>query len=157
MAEHNIEGVIVHSLGASAVINHLATRQSNIEAVLVAPALQPGKILRHAFNHHGVPRKVYEKLIARLEYQYGYSLLRDSPHLLARQITSRVLIVHDRDDRTTPHGDSKQLSENLSNIVLHTTTGLGHKRILCDPGILDLVQAYILERCGHGQHSQQAV
>jgi len=156
VAEHNIEGVIAHSLGASAVINHLATRQSDIEAVLVAPALQPGKILRHAFNHHGVPRKVYENLIAKLEDQYGYSLLRDSPHLLARQITSRVLVIHDRDDQTTPYADSKQISENLTNIVLHTTSGLGHKRILSDPGIMDLVQAYILERCGPGQHSQQA-
>jgi len=157
VAEHNIEGVIAHSLGASAVINHLATRQSDIEAVFVAPALQPGKILRHAFNHHGVPRKVYEKLITKLEYQYGYRLQGDSPHLLARQITSRVLIIHDRDDRTTPYADSKQLSENLNNIVLHTTTGLGHKRILSDSGIMDLVQAYIVERCGPAQHSQQAV
>jgi pimeloyl-ACP methyl ester carboxylesterase len=152
--EHDVKGVIAHSLGASAVINHLATRQSDIEAVLIAPAMQPGKILRQAFKQHGVPRKMYEKLIAELECRYGYSLLRDSPHLLARQITSRVLIVHDKDDRTTPHTDSRTIAENINNIVLHTTTGLGHKRILGDPDILDLVQAYILERCGGRQISQ---
>ncbi len=155
--EHNIQGIIAHSLGASAVINHLAVRQADIETVLVAPAMQPGKILRQAFNHHGVPRKVYEKLIAKLEDQYGYSLLRDSPHLLAQQIPSRVLIIHDKDDRTTPYADSRKIAGNSNNIVLHTTTGLGHKRILNDPGIMDLVQAYILERCGQGRHSQQAV
>jgi len=155
--EHNIKGIIAHSLGAAAVINHLAVRQADIETVLIAPAMQPGKILRHAFDHHGVPRKVYEELIAELEDRHGYSLLRDSPHLLARQITSRVLIVHDKDDRTTPYADSRKIAENSNNIVLHTTTGLGHKRILSDPGIMDLVQAYILERCKRVQNSHQAI
>jgi pimeloyl-ACP methyl ester carboxylesterase len=132
-------------------MNFLADGQGGIETVLIAPAVQPGKILRHAFEQHGVPRKVYQKLILDLEHQYGYSLLRDSPHKLARQITSRVLIVHDQDDRTTPYSESKKIAEDINHVVLHTTAGLGHKRILSNPEIVDLVQAYILERCGGRQ------
>ncbi len=68
-----------------------------------------------------------------------------------------ILFVHDKDDRTTPYADSRKIAVNSNNIVLHTTTGLGHKRILSDPGIMDLVQAYILERCDRVQNSQQAI
>lgn len=153
VADPNIKGVIAHSLGASAMVKHLSAGNTDIDTVLIAPAWQPGKLLRQAFNHHGVPRKVYEKLIADFEKQYGYSLLRDSPHRLVRKITSRVLIVHDEDDRTTPYADSRELSGKTSPIVLHTTTGLGHKRVLSDPGLVALVQAYILERCGHVRNS----
>jgi len=143
----DIQEIVAHSLGAAAVINHLADRETDIETVLLAPAMQPGKILRQAFYQHGIPRTVSEKLITDLEQQYGYSLLRHSPHLLAHRITSRVLIIHDRDDRITPYAESRRISEERNQMVLHTTTGLGHKRLLNDPEIVELVQAYLMERC----------
>lgn len=153
----DIKGIVAHSLGAAAVINHLADRETDIETVLLAPALQPGKLLRRAFRQHGIPRPVSEKLITDLERQYGYSLLRHSPHRLARRITSRVLVIHDRDDRTTPYAESRKVSEDSNQMVLHTTTGLGHKRLLNDPEIVELVQAYLMERCNAGQVSGQRV
>jgi len=146
----DIKGIVAHSLGAAAVIKHLAERETEIEAVLLAPALQPGKILRQTFRRHGIPLPVSKKLIQDLERQYGYSLLRHSPHRLARRITSRVLIIHDRDDHITPYAESRKISEGLNQMVLHTTTGLGHKRLLNDPEIVELVQAYLMERCPVG-------
>jgi len=144
-AAADIQGIVAHSLGAAAVFNHLAGDGTDVEAVLLAPAMRPGKILRQAFYQHGIPRPVSEKLITDLEQQYGYSLLRHSPHLLAHRITSRVLIIHDRDDRITPYAESRRISEERNQMVLHTTTGLGHKRLLNDPEVVDLVQAYLME------------
>ncbi|CAD7842468.1 MAG: hypothetical protein [Olavius algarvensis Delta 4 endosymbiont] len=156
-AAPDINGIVAHSLGAGAVINHLAECETDIEAVLLAPAMQPGKLLREAFGRHGIPRPVSEKLIADLERQYGYSLQRQSPHLLVRRVTSRVLIIHDRDDRTTPYADVRHVSEQSNQMVLHSTSGLGHKRLLYNPEIVELVQAYIMERCLAGDDSRQVV
>jgi len=154
-AAPGISGIVAHSLGAAAVINHLADSETDLEVVLLAPAMQPGKILREAFRRHGIPQIVSEKLMADLERQYGYSLPRHSPHRLARRVTSRVLIIHDRDDRTTPYADARNVSEKHNQMVLHTTKGLGHERLLYDPEIVELVQAYIMERCPAGDDSHQ--
>lgn len=153
----DIKGVVAHSLGAGAVINHLAGHKTDIEAVLIAPAFQPGKLLRQAFCRHGIPLTVSEKLIRDIERHSGYSLLRHSPHLLARRITSRVLVIHDRDDLTTPYADTHKVSEECNQMVLHTTTGLGHKRLLKDPEIVELAQTYIMERCHARQDTQPTV
>jgi len=153
----DIKGIVAHSLGAAAVINHLAERETGIETVLLAPALQPGKLLRQAFLQHGIPQPVSDKLITDFERQYGYSLSRHSPHLMAGRIASRVLIIHDRDDRITPYAESRKLSDEFNQVVLHTTSGLGHKRLLNDPEIVALVQAYLMERCHAGQVSNQRV
>ncbi len=54
-----------------------------------------------------------------------------------------MLIVHDKDDRTIPFMDSKILSEKTDNVYLHTTEGLGHKRILRDKAVVDVITAYL--------------
>ena len=147
----DIRVIVGHSLGASAIVNYLAGEQADLETVLLAPALQPGKLLCRAFDQHGVPARIYLNLIADLEHRYGYDLRRDSPHLLARQVATRVLIVHDREDRVAPFRESEQMAADRANFVLHPTAGLGHERLLRSPGIVALVQAYILERCGQKQ------
>ncbi len=55
-----------------------------------------------------------------------------------KEITPNILIIHDRNDLVIPYIDSKELAEKLENVVLHTTRGLGHKRILNDSSVIDL-------------------
>jgi hypothetical protein len=57
-----------------------------------------------------------------------------------------MLIAHDKDDRTIPYSDSKSLSEKTDHVELHTTEGLGHKRILRDKAVVDVITAYIVNR-----------
>jgi hypothetical protein len=62
----------------------------------------------------------------------GYTLEKDNPHLLVKDIKSELLIAHDREDRTAPYEDSEEVSKKCSNVTLYTTGGLGHQRILAD-------------------------
>ena len=54
-----------------------------------------------------------------------------------------MLIVHDKDDRTIPYLDSKTLAGKTDHVALHTTQGLGHKRILRDKKVVDFITTYI--------------
>jgi hypothetical protein len=63
--------------------------------------------------------------------------------VLAKTIPSKMFIVHDKDDRTIPYTDSKMLSNKTDNVFLHTTEGLGHKRILKDNDVVDVITKYI--------------
>jgi hypothetical protein len=89
-------------------------------------------------------------MIAEIERYYGYDLNQDNPYDLAKTIDSKMLIVHDKDDRTIPYRDSKILSEKTDNVALHTTEGLGHKLILRDKNVVDFITKYIFD----GQHKR---
>jgi len=139
----DIQGVIAHSIGASAVINCISKDTPSIDTVLIAPALKLKELLFNSFNQHGVPKIVYQNLVAEMEAYYGYDVHQDNPFNLAKTISSKMLIVHDTDDRTIPYMDSKTLAEKTDHVVLHTTQGLGHKRILRDKTVVDFITTYI--------------
>jgi pimeloyl-ACP methyl ester carboxylesterase len=140
----DIQGIIAYSIGASAAINCISKEKLSIDTVLIAPALKLKELLFNHFNHHGVPKIVYQSLIAGLERYYGYDLHQDNPYDLAKTIAAKMLIVHDKDDRTIPYRESKILSEKTDNVDLYTTEGLGHKLILRDKVVVDYITSYIL-------------
>jgi len=140
----NIQGIIAYSIGASAVINSISKEKPSVDAVLIAPALKLKEILFNSFNHHGVPEIVYQSLVAEMERYYGYDVHQDNPYVLAKTISTKMLIVHDKDDRTIPYMDSKILSEKTDDVDLHTTEGLGHKLILRDKAVVDFITGYII-------------
>jgi len=151
----NIQGIIAYSIGASAAINCLSKDKPSVDAVLIAPALKLKEILFNTFNHHGIPEMIYQSLVADMERYYGYDVNQDNPYVLAKTISTKMLIVHDKDDRTIPYGDSKILSEKTDNVFLHTTEGLGHKRILRDNAVVDVTTKYIFN--GQLKHDDQLI
>jgi hypothetical protein len=142
----NIQNIIAYSMGASAAINCISKDKPSVDVVLIAPALKLKEILFSAFNYHGVPKSIYRILIAEMEKNYGYDVHQDNPYLLAKTIPSKMLIVHDKEDPTIPYIDSKILSEKKDNVLLHTTDGLGHKRILKDNAVIEVITSYIFNR-----------
>ena len=145
---HKIQGVIAHSMGGSATVNSIAKENQPLQAVLVAPALKLAELLKCFFDHVGVPAYLYDILIQEYERQFGYDMRRDNPAHLFKEIDSRILIVHDKQDPTIPYTDSKELSNEFENIVLHTTEGLGHKRILTDESVVDAIVNYFSKSGG---------
>ena len=55
-----------------------------------------------------------------------------------------LLVVHDRGDRETAHAHSVELAERWSGpATMITTEGLGHRRILTDPLVVDQVVEFV--------------
>lgn len=152
----NIQGVIAHSMGASAVVNCLSKEKSSIDTVLIAPALKLRELLYNTFDSQGLPEIVYQTMIAELEAYYGYNLYEDNPFTLLENISSKVFIVHDKDDPTTPYMDSKVIAEKLNHVDLLTTEGLGHKMILRDKTVVSTIQKYIFDQGINVRNQQHA-
>ena len=142
----NIQGIIAYSLCASAAINCLSKVKSSVVVALIAPALKLKEILFNTFNRQGVPKRLYQSLIAEMEKEYGYDLYQDNPYHLLKEIDSKVILVHDKDDRTIPYVDSKKLTDQLNNVYLYTTEGLGHKRVLKDKNTIDCILGYFFRQ-----------
>ncbi len=139
---HEIRGAIAYSLGAAATVNSIAKENQPLQVVLIAPALRLAEVLYSYFDHIGVPKPIYQNLITEYENQFGYSMQRDNPSHLLREIESRIIIVHDKNDPTIPYLDSKELADEFRNIELLTTERLGHKRILADSTVVHRIIDY---------------
>ncbi len=141
--EDNIVAVTGHSFGAAAIINALHKDKNQIPAVLIAPALGIREMLDMAFQIHGVPKNVYTQLISEYETRFGYDLIKDNPKELLNKFDLQALIVHDRQDRVTPFSESETAAGQFAGINLFVTNGLGHKRVLSAPEVINEMFNYI--------------
>lgn len=139
----HITAVIGHSLGAGAIVNGLSKERASMAAVLIAPALRLKEVLYSTFDRYGIPKSLYQHMIANYERIYGYSMNRDNPVRLLPEVLSPMLIVHDLNDSMIPYMDSRSAAENNADVRLHTTAGLGHKRILLDETVLRKTLTYL--------------
>ena len=126
----DIAGVVAHSLGSSAIINHMSRHHTDIPMVLVAPALYLMELLFTNFQLHGVPKKTYLKLLAEVEDTFQIPLETQNPIDLISGINNPTLIIHDKNDKTTPISPSIKVSDDLKNVDLIKTEGMGHSLLL---------------------------
>lgn len=139
----DIQGIIAHSFGAAAVVNALAKEGLAIKMVGIAPVLRLRELLFNTFDQIGIPRSVYTSLIGEFETRFGYRLKTDNPCRLIHSLSGSALIVHDEKDRTASIRDSDEQARKHENVSLHTTHGLGHRRILTDSKVIQLCVAYL--------------
>ena len=152
----NIVGLIGHSLGGAAVINALCKENISLPGVLIAPAIRLKDVLFNAFELFGIPGAVYRKAIEEFELRFGYSLEKDDPWKLMSKVDSNILIVHDRRDRSIPFIDSHDVAGTRPNVMLYETKGLGHRKILKDRKIVELVTGHILGQNSPFRHQASA-
>ena len=73
----------------------------------------------------------------------GFSLGHFEPTWLGERVAQPTLIVHDRGDVTAPLVGSETLLAGLPAGRLHVTEGLGHRRLLSDPAVMQQVLAHL--------------
>jgi esterase/lipase len=154
--EENIVAVVGHSLGAGALINFIQKEKYTKNVVLFAPPLKLRELLFQTFDHHGVPKIVYQNLIQKLEPEYGYNLFNDNPAQIIKSLKNDILIIHDKNDKAAPFAHSEHAAVLHETINLHATVGLGHKRILNDKTIIETVVGYLQNRKDKNRMVQKA-
>ncbi len=150
---NDIVGVVAHSLGGAAIINHL-TRQANpIHLVLIAPALRLLELLFTSFQIHGVPDRTSIKLIKEVEEEFQIPLETQNPIELIYKLSNSILIIHDKKDKTTPIGPSIHVAQQLENIALMKTEGYGHNGLLKQKQVIDKAIDFIKSSNARSQNA----
>ena len=139
----DIAGVVAHSLGASAIVNHMSRHHSDIPLVLVAPALQLMELLFTNFQQHGVPKKTYLKLVKEVEDDFQIPLETQNPVDLIHALKNDVLIIHDEADRTTPIDPSRHVANEIFNVNLIETNGYGHSKLLRKKFVIEQTMKFL--------------
>jgi pimeloyl-ACP methyl ester carboxylesterase len=130
--------VVAHSMGALATL--LALRDgwlSTERLVLIAPVEGVPDFIVRFRRQLRFGRRTEQRLVARAERRTGYAVDGLDVARLGGQLDDRpeLLVVHDFDDRETPHAPSARLVRGWPSAELYTTTGLGHRRILADAAV----------------------
>ena len=138
-----LHGVVAHSFGAAGTGWALGRglRVGKL-AFIAAPGDLHGYVGGFA-RLLGLTQRSLESMLGALEarFQVPWSDCRYATTLAAD--ATPMLIVHDRLDDETHYGGALELQEAWSGSSLVTTEGLGHRRILRAPEVIDSVTAFM--------------
>lgn len=137
------DGVVAHSLGGLAMGHALARGLPARRAALIALAPPPAQFLRWFAQAMGTPESLAAGMRHHVERREGVSLGHFEPVWLGERVAQPTLIVHDRGDVTAPIVGSETLLAGLADGRLHVTEGLGHRRLLSDPAVMQQVVAHL--------------
>jgi pimeloyl-ACP methyl ester carboxylesterase len=144
--------VVAHSLGATATAYAMGDGLAVGRAVFVAPMADPLPYTRAFAGRLGFGERIRTRMVRRIERRVGMPLSAFSvPDLARTMATPPLLLVHDRQDAEIGWSDSDAIARAWPGARLVTTTGLGHHRILRDPGVVAEVAGFagsLLARSG---------
>jgi pimeloyl-ACP methyl ester carboxylesterase len=101
----------------------------------------------------GFSPSVVEKMRARFERRFDFRWDEIEPVGLAAKVEADALVIHDRDDMELPAEEGEALAGALPAGRSHITTGLGHRRILRDAGVVSKTVDFILRSGVTGKRS----
>lgn len=141
---HPVHAVIAHSFGVPTAL--LALQQQRFAqrvVALSAPATLDGIMTRFR-EMLGLSPRTVQILRGRLMRRFGEDMwTRFSAEDMARSMDLPALVIHDRDDRDIPWHDGEALARAWPRAQFLSTDGLGHRRILRDPAVIDRVVRFL--------------
>ena len=138
-----VHGLIGHSLGGAAVSLAMHDGLRSTRAVLLSPPADVG-IFSDAFvNHLRIPARANQRMRRNLESRLRFRFEELHIPTLARGMTARALIFHDRDDPDVPHAHGEEIAQAWPGAELVSTSGLGHRAIVRDPDVIRRTVAFL--------------
>lgn len=145
--ETSVAGIIAHSGGCTAV--SLALRAGwtpPASMVFVAPFVRPAAAIDGFAHAIGANERVVAAFRARVERWLGqpWSYLDIAVPGDAHKL-QRLLVVHDEDDKEVPLAHARALAASWPSARLMVTQGLGHRRVLREPAVVEKVLGFLTD------------
>jgi pimeloyl-ACP methyl ester carboxylesterase len=138
-------GIVAHSLGGAATAFALARGLRAERAVFIGPPVGPADWTRLFADRLRVPPPVMDLMRERAEQRLGVTWPDLDVIALAKDQRIPLLVVHDEEDREVPVTDGRAIAAAWPGATFFGTAGLGHRRILRDPQIIEAVVTFLAE------------
>ncbi len=150
--------VIAHSMGGASTLLALSRGLALSRAVVLASPSSAERIWNRYASALGLPELVAAEARRILEERVGTGFAALGVAQVAPLVSTPVLVVHDVDDAEVPWASGDEIARALSGARLETTHGLGHRRILRDPGVVAeavrfLEEEIVPDRCEGCTHA----
>lgn len=134
--QHELHGVIAHSIGCNAVLKASEGMPQFLRLVLVAPVDDFLSWLEKVRQRIGIDAKLFAHVISQIEADTGLKLEQQCTLDYTNLSRHPVLLVHDKFDRINKVVASHNLLQKLTDSKLMETEALGHARILANPAVV---------------------
>lgn len=138
-----LQAIVAHSMGAMAAAHAAASGLPVSRLVLLSCAPPPSQLLRWFANSFKLNAALPERMRLAIEQLEPIPLDHFEAGWLGPRLWQPTLVIHDQADRTSPVGIGEQMAASIARARWHTTSGLGHNRLLADADVADRVVAHI--------------
>jgi pimeloyl-ACP methyl ester carboxylesterase len=142
-ATGSIHAILAHSMGGSASTLAMSGGLQVERAVFIAPAADPARFAAEFANTLGLSPAALARMQRRSEARLRFRWSDLNVPRMAARLSAPLLVLHDRDDATVPWEEGAEIAAAWPGAVLVTTTGLGHREIVHDPGVVAKAVAFI--------------
>jgi len=145
IGEHygNAALAVGHSLGGAAVVFAQDESWHARRLILVAPAADMKAAASRFFRFVRLGEHLQQPFFDWLLRRTGVSVEQLQVHRHLPALGQPVLIVHDLDDPEVPWGEGERYARFCTGARLYTTQGLGHRRVLDAPEVIDAAFAFL--------------
>jgi pimeloyl-ACP methyl ester carboxylesterase len=148
--------IIAHSMGGAASAFAMSLGLQVQRAVFIGPPASEYDFFRQWFASLGMPENILPLATQRVVDRVGATFERLRPQPIAADVRAPLLVIHDRDDREVPYADGAEIAAAAPNGRLHSTSGLGHRRILRDPNVIQASVDFVVDPLAHRVSSQRS-
>jgi pimeloyl-ACP methyl ester carboxylesterase len=139
----SISVVVGHSLGGFAAALAIEQGLPVRRAVFLAPSADVESYSAQFASLLGVADPVMTSMRERLEHRLGFDWEDMNVPALAPAMRIPLLVIHDHEDREIPWNNGAAIAAAWPGAQLVTTAGLGHHRIVSDPGVVQQVVNFL--------------
>jgi pimeloyl-ACP methyl ester carboxylesterase len=143
MQRVSLQGVVAHSLGASAAAFAQARGSLGERLVLIAPPDRPRDFTEMFAKVFAISEHTRERMQRRIEAQEAAHMDAFAAQVLAPNIHAPTLVVHDESDNINVFSSATYWVSQMKNAKLHATQGLGHRKILRDTNVAKAIAAFV--------------
>ena len=137
------EAAIGHSLGGMSVLNAIKKGLKVNHAVVIGS----GDIIEDIMDDFVAKLELKPSVSTRMrlyfEKKYKGDMNSYSAYLAAKETTIPVLVIHDNNDPEVPVAAAIHIHKYLKNGELFLTDGLGHRKILGNPTVIEKIIQFI--------------
>lgn len=137
--------VVAHSLGATATALAVLDGLQVDRLALIAPMADPIPYTKEFARWLGFGERIRTGFLDRIETRIGRRMSDFNVVGRAARATDLppALVMHDEADRDVHYADGAAIAAAWPGAELHSTVGLGHRRILRDPAVVEAVVNYL--------------
>ncbi|MDX5447414.1 MAG: hypothetical protein LPK47_03460, partial [Bacteroidota bacterium] len=137
---------IAHSIGGAAILNSWSRGKNYEKLVIMGTPSHLSLVIRDFCKRLGLSQeRTGSKLIRYMKYRFGEDFESHSPAILVQRCQAKGLVIHDKDDLDVEWTQGKAIHDSWKDSAWYMTQGLGHRRILSDPKVMNRIADFINE------------
>jgi pimeloyl-ACP methyl ester carboxylesterase len=144
--------VVGHSFGGAVAVNAAVGSIPGIaplaaeRLVLIASPNSMSDVFEGFGRFVNLGRRTYSAMADQVRRISGRALPEYTGSRQLAGVPLPALVIHAPDDREVPAEDARTLASAGAHVRLHWADGLGHRRILSDPAVVERSVGFVTER-----------